>query len=75
MVEEPSSGMLSRQHQLHMPSGTLCLVVLVRTDVSENSGKSTLTQQWNAEDKGDMFSETSILTRATWYKAPYFIIW
>jgi hypothetical protein len=37
---------------------------------------STATQLWNPinprspEDGGDMFSETSVLTIATWYKVP-----
>jgi hypothetical protein len=36
----------------------------------------TVTQLWNPitlsnpEDGGDMFSETLVLTRATWYKVP-----
>jgi hypothetical protein len=63
-----------------MPSGTLYCVVLVRTDVSEIisliNNVSTVPQLWdtlnpkNPKDGGDMFSETSVRTRATRYKVP-----
>jgi hypothetical protein len=64
-----------------MPSGTLYHVTVVGTDILENIlppslGFLRVTQLWtpitlrNLEDGGDMFSETSVLTRATWYRVP-----
>jgi hypothetical protein len=78
--KDTSSGMFSLRHQWQISSETLYRVALVRTDVSVNisliNSDSTVKQLKNhitlrnPENGGDIFSETSVLTRVTRQKVP-----